>query len=63
MRRTVVVHMGAVLWSAVLHVLHSKQPLQPVQNSSLQFYVDYHALNKLIIKDTYLLPQHKDLLD
>ena len=28
----VAVHMGAVLWSVVLHaVLHSTQPLQPLQ--------------------------------
>ena len=32
MRRCVAVHMGAVLWSAVLHAaLHSTHPLQPLQ--------------------------------
>ena len=39
-------------------VLFAKKP-----NGSLQFCVDYCALNKLTIEDLYPLPCHKDLLD
>ena len=39
-------------------VLFAKKP-----DGSLRFCVDYRALNKLTIKDSYPLPRHEDLLD
>ena len=29
----------------------------------LHFFIDYHALNKIIVKDLYPLPRYEDLMD
>ena len=53
--------MGAIRPSSLpwgAPVLFAKKP-----DGSLQFCVDYRALNKLTIKDSYPLPCHEDLLD
>ena len=53
--------MGAIRPSSLpwgAPVLFAKKP-----DGSLQFCMDYCALNKLTIRDSYLLPRHEDLLD
>ena len=42
----------------VAPVLFVKKP-----DGSLHFCVDYQALNKVTIKDSYLLPRYLDLMD
>ena len=39
-------------------VLFAKKP-----DGSLRFCVDYRALNKITVKDSYPLPRHEDLMD
>ena len=53
--------MGAICLSNsswAVHILFVKKP-----DGSLNLCVDYWALNKVMIKDSYLLLQHKDLMD
>ena len=47
---------SSLLWGAP--ILFAKKA-----DGFLQFCVDYRVLNKLIIRDLYPLPHHKDLLD